>query len=75
MEVLPKLGINACSVEMWFFDDFDESFLVAEKIRVYVYKLRLILFWDFTQYVILACIVDSGAVVSSPQIEHCFADQ
>lgn len=73
--MLLELGIYAGSVEMWFFDDFDESFLVAEEIRVDVYELRLILLRNLTQNVILPWVVDPSAVVGSPQIEHCFADQ
>ena len=60
---------------MWFFHNFNESFLVTQQVGVDVDVLLFSRLDDLFENSILAGIVDSGAFVDCPKIEDSLTNQ
>ena len=75
LEVPFELRLHALPVQVRPLHHFDQSLLVAQQLRTYVYELGFLLFRRFSQNRVLPGVVDSGAVVGSSQVEHGFPDQ
>ena len=74
-KMLFELSVDGLPMFLRLIHDLDLPLLVGQQLRMYVDVFLLFGLDLFLQYLVLPGIVDSGALVGCPQIEHCLSHQ